>query len=184
MTTLAELMTEAATSGFATLRAEDGSETRVNTLTVARLWTLSVDDTIRFGFLGREASAAPVVLEDGGNDVIRVGDSLRYSLLTNIEVSTADAIERLCVKRDCLTEVVSPAVEVCLDHLDMPMYVVALLLRDGDMARPEGCTDDEAAIVQLSRERRLHQWSEDIARRELAAAGEGRVIAHLTAKTV
>lgn len=184
MTTLTELMTETTTAGFAVLRAADGSEARVGPLTIARLWTLAVDDTVRFGYRGRELNDADVVLEDGGQDVIRVGRRLRYGLLTNSgEASSWDALERLCVKDGCPLEVACGAVDTCADHLDIPAPSVVLRFRSGNLARPEGCTDDETAIAQLSREHRLHAWSEDIARRELATAGERRDIARRTAPT-
>lgn len=182
MTTLAELMTETATSGFAVLQAEDGSTLRVGALTLARLWTRAVDDTVRSGYLERDLRPLDVVLEDGGQDVIRIGPQLRYGLITNSHESTSDdALERLCVRKGCSMEVACPALDTCSDHLDTPLRIVALLLNSGNLARPVGCTDDEAAVVQLSRERRVHTWSEDIARRELEAAGERRVIAQCTA---
>lgn len=181
MTILAELMTETATSGVAVLRASNGIETRVGALTIARLWTLAVDDTVRFGYLGRDLRDAAVVLEDGVQDVVRIGRSLRYRLLAHSDaVSTADSVERLCISEGCTLTVVSAAVDTCEDHLDLPMRAVTRMYQSGNLSRPAGCADDEAAIVQLSRERRVHLWTEDIARRELEAAGERRDIARRT----
>jgi hypothetical protein len=177
MTTLSELMTWA-TAGTAELRAEDGQTLQVDALLAARLWTQAVDDTVRFGYLGRDLRDAEVVLEDGGGDIVRVSRSLRYVVDSHSpDVAVGDALERLCTAPHCDLSVVSTAVDTCEDHLDHPMHVVALLLQDGALTRPEGCTDDEAAIRQLSRERRVHAWTEDIARRELETTGERRVIA-------
>jgi hypothetical protein len=159
MTTLAQLVTTAATTGTATLTAEDGSAGALGLTAAARLLAVYTADTDTYRENARKTPDRPVVAEEAedGHVVLSVG-SLRY-LITD---DGAD-LQQLCGVPGCPKEALAPQqpiTRVCEDHLS-----AAYLDLNGEQARAA----------------RLNTWQEIATEATREAAGNQRLLDSLRA---